>query len=84
MVPSEERAQMADRPKKALTPIVSVSGSESSSNSSMEHVLQEVSAIVVRSDSGAAEAAAQHQHQQPQQDSQQPQQGSQQAQQGSQ
>ena len=58
--PSEERAQTTDWPKEALTPIVSVSGSESSSNFSMERLLQEVRAFVVRSDSGAAKAATQH------------------------
>ena len=64
VAPKVEREPTVDRPKKALTPIVSVSGSESSDNSSMERLLQEVRAFVVRSDPGAAEAAAQTEPQQ--------------------
>ena len=76
MAPKDDQAPTAEWPKKALTPIASVLGSESSSNSSMERLLQEVTAFVVRTDSGAAEAAVQHrhQHQQPQLGTQQPQQ----------
>ena len=58
MVPKEERAQTVDRPRKALTPIVSASGLESNSSSSMEQLLQEVRTFVVSSDPGAAEATS--------------------------
>ena len=64
IVPKVEREPMADRLKKALSPIISVSGSESSSSSSMEQLLREVKAFVVRSVPGAEEAAAQPQPQQ--------------------
>ena len=59
VAPNNDESPETDRPKKALTSISSVSGSESSSNSSMERLLKQVRAFVVRTDSGAAEAAAQ-------------------------
>ena len=68
VAPNKEREPTVDRPKKALTPNALVSGSESSGDSSMERLLQEVRAFVVRSDPGATEAVAQpqhHQHTQP-------------------
>ena len=52
-----KREPTAEWPKKALSPRVSVAESESSSDSSMERLLQEVRAFVLRSDPGAAEAA---------------------------
>ena len=58
MVPNKERTQTANRPNKGLTPIVSVTGWESSSSSSMEQLLQEVRAFVVRSAPGTADAVA--------------------------
>ena len=64
MVPRKDQATTVDWAKKAPTPIASVLGSQSSSNSPMERLLQEVMAFVLRSAPGAAEAAAQSQHQQ--------------------
>ena len=59
VAPKAVREPKMERQKKALTPIASVSGSGSSSDSSMERLLQEVRALVVRSDPGATVAVAQ-------------------------
>ena len=48
VAPNVDREPKLEWPKKALTPTVSVSGSESSGDCSMERLLQEVRAFVVR------------------------------------
>ena len=63
VAPIAEREPTAEWPKKALSRIVSVAESDSSSDSSMERLLQEVRALVVRLDPGVAEAVTQLQQQ---------------------